>query len=372
MENSSSFLRPLVAGLLSLGMTLMVAADVAGTVSQPRPDPLDVAARPSPFTKGWAKTGIARQGEQLLAVGPRGLILASGDSAKTWTQVESPVSTDLVTVRFTAQKTAWAIGHDGVALRSTDSGQHWERILDGRKLLVLLRGSYEQRAKSGDAGAAAVLKEVDRSAEQSATPGVLSTPMLDVWFSPEAPAEGLLVGAFGLVLATHDGGTTWEPLIERTDNDRRFHLYAVSGQGDERYIAGEQGLLMRWDAGQQRFAKVETPYAGSYFGIHVSPGRLIAYGLRGNAYATEDGGAHWNKIETGVDDNLVALVPRAKGDFLLVSQTGQVLAVPRGGLKAKALHVTPMSEIFAATDTNGQQLVLAQINGLRTIELPTR
>ncbi|MDY0748125.1 YCF48-related protein [Paucibacter sp. R3-3] len=368
----SSILRPLVAGLLSVGMTLMVVSDAAGTASRTRPDPLDVAARPTSFTKGWATTGIARQGKQLLAVGPRGLILASVDGAATWTQEESPVSTDLVTVRFTAPKTAWAIGHDGVALRSTDSGQHWERILDGRKLFALLKSSYEPRAKAGDAGAAAVLKEVERSAEQSATPGVLPTPMLDLWFSPETPSEGLMVGAFGLVLATHDGGTSWEPLIERTDNDRRFHLYAVGGQGEERYIAGEQGLLMRWDAAQQRFAKVETPYAGSYFGIDVMPGRLIAYGLRGNAYASEDGGTHWNKIETGVDDNLVALVPRAKGDFLLISQSGQVLAVPQGGLTAKALHVTPTSEIFAATDTGGQQLVLAQINGLRTIELPTR
>jgi photosystem II stability/assembly factor-like uncharacterized protein len=346
------------------GLTLVIAAGVS---TPPPPDPLDVAVRPSAFAKKGTTTGITRRGNRLIAVGPRGLILLSVDAAKTWTQIESPVATDLVTVKFTDDRTVWAVGHDAVALRSLDGGASWERLLDGRMLLKLMRSTYAERAKSGAAVAAAVLKEVEGAIGQSATADVLPTPFLDVWFTNAQ--EGWLVGAFGLVLHTIDGGQSWSPMVEQTDNERRFHLYAVTGQGEQRYIAGEQGLVLRWDAAAKRFTKVATPYAGSYFGIDLSAGRLVAYGLRGNAYVSEDNGVQWRKLDTGVDVNLVALVPVPKGGFVLVSQAGHLLAVAAGATKALPLQVPFTTEVFSATLGGEQSLVLAQVTGLRHVDL---
>lgn len=356
--------RPLLAFLLGLGVTLALAA---GGAQKAPADPLDLVVRPSEFAKKGTTTGIDRRGDRLIAVGPRGLILLSIDGAKSWKQIDSPVATDLATVRFTDASTAWAVGHDGVALRSRDGGASWERMLDGRALLKLLRTTYAERVKRGEPGAEAVQREIARSVGQSATPDVLPTPLFDVWFADVD--EGFVVGAFGLVLRTRDGGKSWEPLIEHTDNERRFHLYAMSGVGDQRYIAGEQGLVLRWDAARSRFAKVPTPYNGSYFGIDVSPGRLVTFGLRGNAYLSEDAGVHWRKIETGIDANLVALVPLANRRFLLVSQGGHLLAVTPGSLEAVSLQVPFTSEVLAAAEGGAKNLVLAQVNGLRVVEL---
>jgi photosystem II stability/assembly factor-like uncharacterized protein len=346
------------------GVALAIAA---GASTAAPPDPLDVAVRPSAFAKKGTTTGIARRGNRLVAVGPRGLILLSVDAAKTWTQIDSPVATDLVTVKFTDDRTVWAVGHDAVALRSLDGGATWERLLDGRMLLKLMRSTYTERAKSGTADAAAVLKEVEGAIGQSATADVLPTPFLDVWFADAK--EGWLVGAFGLVLHTIDGGQSWLPMVEQTDNERRFHLYAVTGLGEQRYIAGEQGLVLRWDAAAKRFAKVVTPYAGSYFGIDVAAGRLVAYGLRGNAYVSEDNGVQWRKLDTGVDVNLVALVPVPKGGFVLVSQAGHLLAVAAGATKVVPLQAPFTAEVFSAAPGSDQSLVLAQVNGLRNVDL---
>ena len=41
-------------------------------------------------------------------------------------------------------------------------------------------------------------------------------------------------------------------------------------------------------------------YKGTFFGITGKPGVVIVYGLRGNAYRSADGGASWQKIETGI------------------------------------------------------------------------
>lgn len=356
--------RSLLACLIAAVGATAPAAGPAG-----RPDPLDSATQPSPYARKGATTGLDRRGDRLIAVGPRGLILLSTDGARSWQQVASPVATDLATVRFTDPQTAWAVGHDGVALRSRDGGASWQRMLDGRMLAKLLQATYAERVRRGEPGAAAVQKEIARSLEQSATPGVLPTPLLDVWFADAD--EGYLVGAFGLALRTRDGGQAWEPVIEHTDNERRFHLYAVGGAGDQRWIAGEQGLLLRWDAVRKRFVQVEAPYNGTWFGIDVQPDRVVAYGLRGNAYVSADAGATWRRIDTGVDVNLVALVPLDGGRFVMVSQGGHVLAVQPGSTKATPLQVPFTAEVFAAApDAAGKNLVLAQINGLRTVALP--
>lgn len=327
--------RAVLAGLLGAGATWAFGAGPGAEL----PDVLDTPARVSGFAAKGATAAIACRGGQLIAVGPRGLILLSRDAAATWQQVPSPVGSDLVAVRFADATTAWAVGHDGVALRSTDAGASWQKMLDGRSVLTLLLSFYGDRAKTGDTVAEGVKKEIERSMEQSATPGVLPAPFLDVWFADAN--EGYLVGAFGLVLRTLDGGKQWTPWIERLDNERRYHLYAVTGEGTQRYIAGEQGLLLKLDAESGRFVKVETPYNGSYFGIEASQGRLIAYGLRGNVYLRREAAAEWQRIDTGTDANIVAMPSIDSRRMLLVSQSGQVLDVALDTLNTTLLDTPP-------------------------------
>jgi photosystem II stability/assembly factor-like uncharacterized protein len=89
-------------------------------------------------------------------------------------------------------------------------------------------------------------------------------------------------GVFNLILRTEDGGQSWTPFQDRTDNPQGFHLNAIASTGDALYIAGEQGLLLKWDEIAQRFAAVPTPYQGSFFGVLGKPGEVLVYGLRGN------------------------------------------------------------------------------------------
>ena len=343
----------------------LVTAWAGVAQAAPPADPLDTPVVPTAFAAKGMTAGIARSGVRVIAVGPRGLILRSSDGAKTWRQVASPVSADLVAVKFTDADTVWATGHDAVALRSRDAGITWERMLDGRQLLKLMRTAYA--ARGNDPGSDEALKEIERSARQSARPDVLPTPFLDVWFADAN--EGFLVGGFGLLLRTLDGGKTWEPWMERSDNERHFHLYAMAGRGEQRYIVGEQGLVMRYDGAAQRFVKVQTPYGGTYFGVDVSPSRVLVFGLRGNAYLSSDNGSRWDKIETAVDANLVSMVPLDDARFLLVSQSGHVLSVAPGSLKATPLQVPYTAEVFGATVAASGGLALAQLNGIRVVEL---
>ena len=347
---------------LAGGCVLLTVPWVIGAQGAARPELIDAPSRTLVAAQRATANGVASQGGRTIAVGPRGLILLSEDGGVSWRQVASPVSTDLTTVRFASSGVAWAVGHDAVALRSADGGASWTRVLDGRAVLTLLRDS----AKGSEEREA----EIQRTMGQSATADVWPAPLLDIWFAPDGLA-GFAVGGFGLILKTSDAGKTWQSWLGNTDNEQRYHLYALAGGEGGVFVAGEQGLVMHLDATAQRFKRVLTPYNGSFFGIAQFGARLLAYGLRGNAFVSEDAGHAWKKIETGLDANLVSAVTLEDSAFL-VSQQGSVLAVDFAAARATVYDQAPGAEVYDAAMTDPHRLALARLNGVGVIALPTQ
>jgi len=320
------------------------------------PDVLDTPTTLRATANRSTVTGIARSGQVLVAVGPRGMILRSADGAATWKQVTAPVGADFTSVRFSGPDTAWIVGHDSVILKSTDGGLNWERMLDGRVLLKTLT----QAARTDPV----LAKSVARTMRQSATPDTWPSALMDVHFVDAD--RGFAVGAFGLLLATEDAGKTWQPRVDRADNERQFHLYAMHGEGKQLYIAGEQGLLLRLDEVAQRFVRVKTPYNGSYFGVLVAGNQILAYGLRGNAYLSGDAGASWNRIETGTEVNLVGagLLP---GRLWVATQSGDILTGPLAAGKLERTASLPGPDVYGAVALDAGRLAVARLNGVVTV-----
>jgi photosystem II stability/assembly factor-like uncharacterized protein len=292
-------------------------------------DLLDTPASASAHARSGLINGLALAGARVVAVGQRGHILYSDNRGRSWIQVRSPVSTDLVAVHFPTPRLGWAVGHDGVVLHSADAGESWQRQLDLRTL-----GAH------------------------AAAPA-----FLDVWF--EDAQRGFAVGAFNLILATSDGGRTWQSWSARVDNPKGHHMNAIRAIGAALFIVGEHGLVLKRNADRSRFVALATPYQGSFFGIAGSEGRLLAFGLRGNAWRSTDGGAHWRKVATGVTTGLIAASNNLRGRLLLVSQAGQVLLSTDGGASFTAQRSNPgaASTMLALT---GDTLVIGGVRGLRT------
>ena len=353
--------------VLAAGALALIGAVAATAVAVRTTDALDLPAAKTPLALKSTKLSVARAGNRLVAVGLRGHILVSEDAGATWRQIDSPVSTDLIAVRVTSDQVGWIVGHDAVLLLSQDGGQHWERRLDGRTAGQLMIDAYAARAQAGDAEAGRLLDEVKGAVEHSATPGVLPYPFLDVHF--RTADEGFLIGAFGLLLHTADGGKTWQPWLERADNDKRFHLYAIAGDADQLVIAGEQGLLRRYDPAQQRFVTLASPYNGTFFGLNVKGSQVLAFGLRGNAFASDDEGQHWRKVETGIDTILVGALRTPDDRLLLIAQNGQVLQADAALTAFQPLPVQRGGDVFGAALASPDALVLARVNGMAVASL---
>lgn len=348
-----------IVRLAIAGSALAAAAAVVGVTARGKlPDVLDAPSQPVAGATSQTTTGMAVVGGHPLAVGPRGLILRSIDQGASWQQVTAPVQADFTTVRGSAGGIAWAVGHDAVILKSVDAGANWSRALDGRVLLKSL-----ERAAAGNERLA---REVKRTMAQSASPDVWPSALLDIGFIDRD--RGFAVGAFGLLLATTDGGATWAPWMDRADNERGYHLYAVRGHAQGLYLAGEQGLLLRLDAAGQRFERVEVPYQGTFFGVEVEGDHVVVYGLRGNVFASADAGASWRKVRTGSDANIVAAVLQG-GQLWLATQAGTILTGSAGGDAVATAAALPGAELYAFAPLEAGRFAVARLNGVTTVDV---
>jgi photosystem II stability/assembly factor-like uncharacterized protein len=341
---------------LAAGGVLPLAAGAAAPAATTTPwrDVLDTPAQKSPLAERGLLTGLTRAGKRLVAVGQRGHVLLSDDAGKTWQQADVPVSADLVAVCFPNAETGWAVGHDGVVLKSIDAGRTWTRLLDGRGLGDVLVAHY---TRSGDAK---WLAEAQRFAAQGA-----ENPFLDVWFDDDK--SGFVVGAFGLVLRTGDGGKSWEPLMHAADNPKSLHLYAVRRIGSELFIVGEQGLALRLDRDSGRLAAMTLPYAGTMFGL-VGKGRIVvAHGLRGNVVRSTDAGASWQSVATGVGVGLTASTLDERGRIVIVSQAGHVLASGDDGASFAPLKIERPTPAAAVASAGPGLLAVAGPRGVQTV-----
>lgn len=320
--------------------------------------PLDVPALKSAIAARSPLDGLARAGDRLVAVGVRGHILLSGDAGASWEQMPVPVSSDLTAAYFPTPEQGWAVGHEGVVLHTGDGGRTWSKQLDGRQAATLIGVTYEARAKRGDPDASRVLEDARRMANDGP-----DKPFLDVWFQDDK--TGFVVGAFNLILKTVDGGKTWEPWLDRIENPNGFHLYSIRGDADSVYIAGEQGLVLKLDPQAQRFVALPSTYRGTFFGVLTSPGAVLVFGLRGNAFVSSDGGRTWVKSQTGVETGLQGGTVLRDGRVLLVSQGGQVIVSADGGRSFQVANLPATSPLAAATPGKANAVVLIGSRGAR-------
>lgn len=270
---------------------------------------LDEPAARSAFAIHSPIVAAARAGHRLVVAGERGHVLYSDDAGRRWLQSRVPVSVTLTALCFSDERTGWAVGHRGVVLKTADAGESWERVLDGMRVNELL-----DEAARGDTRLAV---ETRRFAQDGA-----DKPFLDVICDSSHVAA---VGAFGIAIASDDGGRSWRGLSGLLDRSGLRHLNSVVQVADGFVLAGEQGGLYRASADWSRIDSLASPSQASFFDIVVSrTGTLIALGLRGNLFRSEDGGVRWTKIAVDSTLTFTAGISLADGSLVLVDEAGGV------------------------------------------------
>jgi photosystem II stability/assembly factor-like uncharacterized protein len=346
------------AGLVT---SLAIAANALALPSNYE-DPLEQPAQMSDLQLRAPVLAITGAGTALIAVGQRGRILRATSPTSPWRQMAVPVSTDLVAVSFPSPNHGWAVGHDGIVLSSSDGGVSWQRRLDGRRAYQIELSYYKALAARGNAGGLREVRYLKKVASRAP-----AWPFLDVWFKNDS--DGYLVGAFGMIFHTSDGGTSWTPMTDCADNPKRLHFYAVRGDADDTYIAGEQGTSLKFDSGKGRFVAMNAPYKGSFFGVAAQGARVVVYGLNGHAFLSDDRGSTWHALDTGTTQSIVGYAATPHGDLLFATQGGKIMRLQAKGTSISMAGIETAEEVFGIASTGDGNAVIATSTGPRSIQL---
>jgi len=352
----------LTASAFACALSLLTATPSSAFV-----DALDTPAVMSPLATKSLMQAVTRAGSRLVAVGQRGHVVVSDDGGAAWKQSRVPVSSDLCAVYFVDNRNGWAVGHDGVVLHSGDAGDTWTLQLDGRKANDLQVAAMQRKVANEPASedAKKLLAEAQRDVEQGP-----DKPFLDVWFADAN--NGFVVGAYNLIFRTTDGGKTWESWFERTDNPKFFNLYAIRPVAGSVFVVGESGTVLKLDREKQRFVALATPYKGSFFGVAEAQGAVVAFGLRGNVFRSDDGGAQWSKVDSGLAAAVVAATRLSSGTTLLADAGGRVITTDDGGRSFHPLSLKQSTPATGLVDAGSGRLALTGPRGVAVIEIGVR
>jgi len=163
-------------------------------------------------------------GQRGWIVGDRGLILHTEDAGKSWLKQVTNVSASLMRISFPSPTKGYVIGADWTLLKSKDRGSSWEAVdFDWLSLIP----------------------------EDLMSRGVISVNLYDISFPSED--SGWVVGDYGAVLHTSDGGNTWS--VQRLGSFPA--LFSVCFVSDSQgWAVGQSGCFLRtkdggntWESG---------------------------------------------------------------------------------------------------------------------------
>lgn len=298
---------------------------------------LQVAAEINDIAEKSVFLEIDNYGQRQILVGEYGRILVREDGDSSWIQAKVPVQTTITAVEFVDKQVAWAVGHQGVILKTTNGGSDWRKVFDGIQLTALLKTSLElqvklltaqfEQAQAADIDEDSLdelemqLDDVRYKLEDLTDNSGIEISFFDVLFT--SADYGLVIGAYGAILETRDGGNSWQYKGYQVPNPEGFHLNALTKDAaDNIYIVGEAGLAITTADLGETWHSLDIDYLGSLFGIEVQGDTLYSYGLRGNMFMSADKGRSWQPLDSGVTNHIFSADWLNNKELLLVGAGG--------------------------------------------------
>jgi photosystem II stability/assembly factor-like uncharacterized protein len=218
--------------------------------------------------------------EHVVVVGYGGKILETHDGGRNWEDRESGTDNALYKVHFIDENTGWVMGQGGTILKTTDGGKTWAKQQSGTQNYLFSFTAITPEHLIGVGDRSTIIESKDGGATWKAREHVSigggmteeervvaqQPSFYDIHFVDST--TGWIVGEFGQILKTTDGGATW------TDQ--------------------QQSLI-----GGEILDALSLP---TFFGVDFQDAQNgVTAGLDGRIAITADGGATWTFDDVGPD-----------------------------------------------------------------------
>jgi photosystem II stability/assembly factor-like uncharacterized protein len=209
----------------------------------------------------------------------------------------------------------WAVGEDGVALRSTDGGATFVAGSAGCNGDLLAVSAVGKTVVAGGL-AAGVWRSTDGGVTFSgpAGPGV---DLVGVW---RGDGNAWVVGDAGAIVDVAGDGVR----ASASGVSRRLAAMASSGAGDL-YAVGGGGTILRSEDLGETWAVQPSGTSEDLAAVWASGAVVVAVGAHGAAVASQDHGQTFAALSTGTDFSLLSIAGATPTDLTLVGERGTIL-----------------------------------------------
>ena len=316
----------------------------------------------APLVSSLTYLDAARAGTRLVVVGDRGNILYSDDEGQGWSKAKTPTNVLLTAVCFADARHGWAVGHDAVVLGTDDGGATWTQQYSDP-----LGGADKAAADAPADDQYADDASYDDNYDEMPAVDTSGAPFLDVIC--ESADRAIAVGGYGYTVETVDGGTSWQKRTADMPNPDGWHLYAIAQvpETSTLLVAGEKGTLLRSRDNGVSWKKLDSPYAGTFFGLTVTPDLVLAYGMQGKLFASRDAGSSWRQIKTGVTRAINDGVVLGDGTIILAGQSGAVLVSHDNGNSVALQYLKNRETVSALLPLTDDSLLTVGDHGINIV-----
>ena len=295
-------------------------ATLSLAVSAPTSGPtLHAVSFPSPVA-GWA-------------VGDSGTILVTTSMGSTWSHQTSGTTENLLAVFFADSTHGWAVGEGGTILATTDGGTTWT-------------------AQTSITGTS-----------RFCNPYPNCDYLQGVAFNDDL--HGIIVGTWGTILTTSDGGVTWTVVSGSPPGSSvtpgSYSLNAVAytaASSSTAYAVGTSGTILETTDGGATWSAQASGTTVLLTGVAFAGVDGFAVGAGGTILATTDGGSTWSPQVSGTGDNLTSVAiggycPATGFCVLAAGAAGTVLEQSSAGSTPTWTTLAPVT----SADLNGIALL---------------
>jgi photosystem II stability/assembly factor-like uncharacterized protein len=288
-------------------------------------------------------------------VGRDGLVMLTKDGGATWTKTNAFASAPegeerphLFAVDVLEGGAMVAVGDFGVIVHSKDQGQTWERrsyslteaaaqpAAEEKAPAKGKKGKKDKKQKQAK-GKKGKKGKKEPAPEVAAAAAEENEGFLDMSANENAGAEdearltavsfaddkhGYVVGEFGLILVSNDGGITWN----RQKSGVEGVLFGVQALSEKHVVAaGSDGVVLETLNGGRSWSLIPTPTKKHLFGLWASNDLVLAVGADGVAVSRGPGQTQFQAVSTNVHNWLSAITLVDGTHGVVVGGRGRVL-----------------------------------------------
>ncbi len=292
--------------------------------------------------------------DRAIVVGYKGKALVTSDAGMSWSALPIDTNNALYSLQFANKNVGWIVGQEAEILRTADGGKTWQTQGGNIYMGKDCRGP-----------------DADVEADECPLAPLFALSVVDA-------KTAIAIGDRSTVTMTKDGGKTWQTQtltpegLELLDLNSLLAfedpvLYDVNFfDADNGFVVGEFGKIFKTtDGGGTWIEKQGSLVGGEYFDVLDLPtffdieflNRKVGYvaGLEGRVAKTTDGGETWAWQDHGVKEYSapfysVAVLPN--GAVWVVGAGGQLVTAPEGKAFGKGTLGTQVNNWIRTVEFN--------------------